>query len=229
VRLLLVQNCATEGFGRYHDRLVERGVACTTVAAYTGAAFPDSTAFDAVWVGGTPDSARELGRHPHLQQSGAFLRQMLDAGVPCFGICCGAQLLALLCGGLIERSPAPEIGVYQEVVTPSGRRDPLLQGFPDRFPAFAWHFDAFTVPPGGALLVSGDRCPAQMFRCGDAAGVLFHLEVNAAAAGVWADAYAGELEAVGKSRDDIVREAAAAESEMLTLADRLVDNFLAAS
>jgi hypothetical protein len=56
--------------------------------------------------------------------------------------------------------------------------------------------------------------------------VIFHLEINKREAGRWADAYPAELEAVGKTREQVLDECGEREPEMKWLASKLMDNFM---
>jgi len=76
------------------------------------------------------------------------------------------------------------------------------------------------------LLVEGRPCTIQAFGLGNVRGVIFHLEVTSSEAARWADAYPSELEAVGKTRAQVIKECAEREPEMGELAYRLVKNFL---
>ena len=52
-------------------------------------------------------------------------------------------------------------------MTPEGKQDPLLKGFPDRIDVLLGHKEACDITPAGtALLLKGDACPVQMFRIG---------------------------------------------------------------
>jgi GMP synthase (glutamine-hydrolysing) len=150
----------------------------------------------------------------------------MDARKPCFGICCGAQLLAQLLGARVGRCEQMEIGGYQVRLTPAGREDPLLDGFPPCFPVFHWHGDTFDVPDGAELLVEGELCRNQLFRRGNVVGVQFHLEVTCEEAETWADVYAGELAGAGKSKAQVSAECRERQPEMEVLAARLLGNFL---
>jgi GMP synthase (glutamine-hydrolysing) len=69
---------------------------------------------------------------------------------------------------------APITNRYNEPVscasvrlTPEGKQDPLLKGFPDRIDVLLGHKEACDITPAGtALLLKGDACPVQMFRIG---------------------------------------------------------------
>ena len=56
--------------------------------------------------------------------------------------------------------------------------------------------------------------------------MIFHLEVTSGDAARWADAYPMELEAVGKTREQVVEECREREPEMRGLARLLIGNFL---
>ena len=73
------------------------------VHAYRGEALPLADEPDVVLVGGSPLAAYDYHQHRFLVEEAAYLRRAADAGVPCFGICFGAQFLAHLLGGAERR------------------------------------------------------------------------------------------------------------------------------
>lgn len=227
MRALVVQNCETESIGRYGKGLAARSVAHDVVQAHLGQPIPSIEGYDLCIVGGTPVSARDAHKHAYLRDECAFLETVLRTGKPCLGICCGGQLLAQLLGAQVRQNPVMEIGVSGLRLTADGLRDPILAGFPAAFRAFQWHQDAFGLPAGGRWLVEGDACAVQMFRCSNVVGTIFHLEISAADAERWVAAYAHELDRFGTRRDDVLKACADAEAEMLSLADRLINNLLA--
>jgi GMP synthase (glutamine-hydrolysing) len=226
MQILALQNCEIERFGLYKGHLAAREIDCHVVHAYRGHALPPFEVFDAILVGGTPVSAYAAHDHPFLQTEIAYLGEALDAGHPCLGICCGAQILAQLLGARVGRCEQMEIGGYQVHLTPAGGKDSLLDGFPPWFPVFQWHGDTFAVPDDADLLVEGELCRNQMFRRGNIAGVQFHLETTVEDVSAWADAYADELAQAGKSKTQAIAECLDREPEMLKLAMRLIDNWI---
>lgn len=226
MRILILQNCEYETLGTYERYLAHSGMTCDVVHTYQES-LPDPEDYSMLLVGGTPDSAYNRLKIPYLAQVYQTLSTAVDANIPCFGVCCGAQLLAEIIGGRIYRNSEMEIGGYRVTLTAAGRDDPLLEGFPQDLPVFHWHGDTFDLPPQATLLAMGAKCQNQLFRCGVIAGVQFHLEVTCAEARQWAVRYAGELSHVGKSAQQVVAECEAFESEMRHLAVRLMQNFLA--
>ena len=226
MKILGIQNCELEGFGRLLRVLPEKGARLTVVHPYSGQELPPLTGFDAVVVGGTPISVRAVDDHPFRGDERLLLGDAVQAGVPCLGICFGAQMLARVLGAAVNRMSGAEIGIARVELTETGAGDPLLAGFPAFFPVFQWHADTFSLPGGAGLLVAGRNCRNQMFRHGTMAGMQFHLEVEPEEAGAWAAPYADELAAAGRSADDVVDEVAAADGEMKRLCQRLVANWL---
>ena len=226
MKILLVQNCAIEGFGLYQSYLVTHGVEYALVHADQGTPLPPLSEVDAVMIGGTPISAYAAHKPAFLLREIDYLRGVLRAQKPCLGICCGAQMLAQLLGAAVRRCPRPEIGGYTVRLTPAGQESALLAGFPPHFPVFHWHGDTFDIPAGAALLAEGDRCRNQLFQRDNVVGLQFHLEVTADQAARWAEAYADEPDALGKSKEQVIEECLEREEQMQPLADRLMDHFL---
>ena len=229
MRVLIVQNDETESLGLYEEFLSEEGIDLQVLHAYgfePDAPFPLVDDFDAFIIGPTPISANDVESHDFLRKEWSFLGEVVESRRPTLGVCCGGQMLARRLGAKVTRSPEREVGGYEVRLTEVGEVDPLFAGFPEEFPVFHWHAEMFQVPPGGSILVRGVPCPIQAYGWGNIRGVIFHLEVTSADAARWADAYPMELEAVGKSREQVVKECREREPEMRGLARLLIDNFL---
>ena len=226
MKVLTIQNCAIEGFGPYSRHLRESGVEAEVVHAYRDEPLPPLESAQAVLVHGTPVSVYAPQLPDFLRRELAWLGRALERGMPCLGICGGAQALALLLGAGVRRNPRLEIGAREVRLTAAGRADPLLRDFPGRFPVIEWHGDTFDVPTSGALLAEGDDCRNQMFRHGNVVGLQFHLEADAADVAVWSDAYAGELAEAGRTKDEVVAECRSLEAAMDPLARALMTRFL---
>lgn len=102
---------------------------------------------------------------------------LYESGLPIFGICYGAQLLARDLGGMVAKTGRGEYGRTDLTVGTTG---PLFREQPSSQPVWMSHFDTITEAPAGAtVFASTGDTPAAAF--GDPArriyGVQFHPEV----------------------------------------------------
>jgi GMP synthase (glutamine-hydrolysing) len=112
-----------------------------------------------------------------------YIRREIDwIGVPLreqrsfFGICLGAQMLAMHLGARVAPHPEgrTQIGYYPIRPTKAGRA--LCPHWPDH--VYHWHREGFELPPGADLLAEGSDFPNQAFQYGNAFGVQFHPDVT---------------------------------------------------
>jgi GMP synthase (glutamine-hydrolysing) len=114
---------------------------------------------------------------PWLEPELALLRSCVEAGVPVFGICFGAQMLAAALGGRVYTGVTPEVGFNELRLAPAAETDLLFAGLPPIVPMFHWHGDTFELPAGAELLASSNAYENQAFRAGRSAyGMQFHAE-----------------------------------------------------
>ncbi len=128
---------------------------------------------------------------PWLPSTRVLLAATAGSGVPALGICLGAQLLAVACGGRVDvAAPAGrESGVVRVRWTAEAAQDPLVGGIARdgdaRFPTM--HADGVGQLPAGAVPLGGsERYPHQAFRVGSAWGVQFHPETSRGTFERWA-------------------------------------------
>ena len=95
-----------------------------------------------------------------------LLDQILERHLPCFGICFGHQLFGLHLGAPVITDPdREEVGTVQLRLTWEGRHDPLFKDMGEVFPAHTGHSDHVVgLPPGVALLATGQGCTTQAFK-----------------------------------------------------------------
>jgi GMP synthase (glutamine-hydrolysing) len=204
------------------------GVELRTIRAYEG----DTVPVDPADVG---DGLIVLGGHmsavddviaPWLPATRELLAAASRSGVPTLGICLGAQLLAVACGGRLQVAAPPgiEAGVIDVCWRPEAIGDPLVDGLQDltipedhrSTPMPSMHCDAVVdLPRGAAWLAWSATYPYQAFRIGSAWGLQFHPEAGPELLGSWA-----------AEHDDVdaaaVREAYAVRGEELAAAGRRI-------
>jgi GMP synthase-like glutamine amidotransferase len=184
--------------------------------------FPDPRDFDLLVLMGAPWSVydRELIGSwvvPELQ----LAREADEAGVPTLGICFGGQVLAAAHGGIVERSPMPELG-WVDIETDRAALVPPG-------PWFQWHFDRWWLP-SGATEVARNPAASQAFVLRRNLAVQFHPELTPAMLQGWlGNGGQQQLESLGVDVASVVeatdREAAAAEARTHALVDAFVDHF----
>jgi GMP synthase-like glutamine amidotransferase len=131
MRFLVNQHAACEPPGGYETELRARGIAFECAHLDQGQPMPDWRAFDAILVMGGPMGAGEEERLPWLAREKRELTDALQAGMLCWGVCLGAQLLAACLGAPVYRGERAEIGVYADVeLTPEARHDPVFERAP---------------------------------------------------------------------------------------------------
>lgn len=119
----------------------------------------------------------------------AELRSAVAAGVPLFGICFGAQLIAQALGGVaaVRRAARGEFGVTSIAPSAALAGDPVLgRSLPADRPSRVYNLHADEVDPdaarrlGLAVLAASPDCAVQAFRIPDRKvwGVQFHPELT---------------------------------------------------
>ncbi|MFC7643649.1 type 1 glutamine amidotransferase [Streptosporangium lutulentum] len=167
------------GLGFLTGWLADAGAACEIVRPYLGEAVPERATGGLIVLGGEA-AAWEDERYPWLPATRDLIRHSVDGGVPTLGICLGAQLMTLACGGVVERGGhGLEVGAREVVPLPAAGADPLFGGLGPAL-AVQYHRDAMTALPEGAVpLATGDPYPHQAYRLGDRAwAVQFHPEAT---------------------------------------------------
>jgi GMP synthase (glutamine-hydrolysing) len=164
--------------GVFTDAVRERGAELVEWNIATSPPPRPADSYDAVFVFGGAMHVDQGDRYPWLHDEDDLLKGLLVAGVPLFGVCLGAQLIARAAGACVGPAAHEEIGWHAVELTPQAARDPVLGGLPERFDAFQWHSYAFEVPPGGVPLAR-NHAGLQAYRIADSAwGIQFHAEVT---------------------------------------------------
>ncbi len=181
-RVLVIQHVASAPLAAYGEVLAARGAELVLVDCEAADAIPVALdGIDGVISLGGPQSLHEPAGLDWLEPELELLRRAVAERVPVYGVCLGAQLLALAFGGRVYPGPVPEVGPAPVRLTPAAAGDPVFGALEPEIPAFHWHADTFDLPPGAVLLASSDRYPNQAFRIGASGyGVQFHAESSLA-------------------------------------------------
>lgn len=146
-----------------------------------------------------------------------LIAQAAGRDLPILGICFGAQALCLHHGGVVERSPEPEIGWFEiDEVNGSG----VSSG-----PWFEFHFDRCTLPEGAELWATSPRS-IQAFAVGRNVGVQFHPEVDHLQLADWFSGGVDEAREFGVDTDELLAETERETPAARVRAAQLVDLFL---
>lgn len=179
-RVLVVENDPSDPVANLGSWLIDAGLQLEHIRVHSGQPLPESlTDFDGLVVMGGEMAAAADRVAPWLAEVRALLAEAVAQQVPTFGICLGAQLLALATGGTVEPNPAgPELGACLIAKRQASAADPLFRSLPITPDVLQWHVDAVTVlPPDAQLLASSPMCAVQAFRVGRSAwGIQFHIE-----------------------------------------------------
>jgi len=208
-RVLVVQHERGTGAGWVGQWLTEAGLALEVSHPYAGDDLKPVTKYDGAVVLGGAMAPTDDERCPWLPAVRALMAEAVASSVPLLGICLGAQLLALACGGSVRRGVrGPELGVLDLDVHPAAARDPLFARLACPAPVVQWHWEEISALPTGATLLAGSRSYAnQVFRVGDRAwGVQGHPEVTTEIATEWAREDSPLLVASGRVPDEVVAE-----------------------
>jgi GMP synthase-like glutamine amidotransferase len=140
--------------------------------------FPAAADFDMLVVMGGPMGAYEDATYPWLVSEKRFIREAIDAGKLVFGVCLGAQLVAVALGGDAHPHDVRELGWFPARLTGAGRRSRVLSVLPDEFTVGLWHGDTYELPAGLETAAVTEACRNQAFEAnnGRVIGVQFHIE-----------------------------------------------------
>ena len=183
MRVHWLQHVPFEGLGSIEPWMHAQGHTLTGTRVHTGELPPPVTAYDWLIVMGGPMNIYQQHEHPWLAAEKIAIHEAIDTGRRVLGICLGAQLIADALGARITRNAFKEIGWFPVQLSVEAGQRPLLADFPQRFDAYHWHGDSFSLPPGTLRMAWSEGCAQQAFIARErVVGLQFHLEITPAGA-----------------------------------------------
>jgi GMP synthase-like glutamine amidotransferase/tetratricopeptide (TPR) repeat protein/DNA-binding CsgD family transcriptional regulator len=179
LRALALEHLRPNPIGVYGEVLESRAIGVDRVMVDAGEAIPDWRAYDFLVVMGAAADVWDHDANPWIVAEKGTVREAVLAGLPYFGVCFGAQLLASAFGARSYRGAEAELGINQVFLTAAARRDPVFRGFPPDLDVCEWHSNHFGLPMGASQLARSPRYENQAIRFGRVAyGIQCHLETS---------------------------------------------------
>ena len=140
---------------------------------------PELENLDWLVIMGGPMNVDEHEIYPWLVREKELIRRVIERGLPLLGVCLGGQLISSVLGGQVTKNRQKEIGWFPVTLTAEAARSPLFAGFPRQVPAFHWHGDTFSIPPGAIRLAASEGCDNQAFQYGrNVVALQFHWDYS---------------------------------------------------
>lgn len=180
---------------------------CQIIRVYENEALPAVEEVTAIAITGS--GAMVTDGSAWIEQSATWLRQLVQVGTPCLGICFGHQLLAHALGGRVDDNPnGVEVGTVEISLSDAARRDPLLKGLPDSFPAQLSHRQCvLQLPPQAIPLARSAMDTHQAFSYRDRAwGLQFHPEFDEHIIPHFIRYYQDSLQAKGRNSAELLQQ-----------------------
>ena len=163
----------------------------------------------------------------HVRRESELLKGAHQAGIPLFGVCFGAQILAFALGGEVSRAHHTEIGWFSVDWEPDFSQK--TSDFAEK-EWFQWHYDMF-VPPNDAQILAHSSAGVQAFQSGRSFGVQFHPEVTPAVVERWSrvgtEAGPVELQQAGIDPQRLLEETARRADNYASQCELLLGFFIA--
>jgi GMP synthase (glutamine-hydrolysing) len=180
---------------------------------------------DVLVVLGGPIGVADTDAYPFLRTELELVGDRLARDRPTLGICLGAQLLAVACGGSVRAAGTAEIG-YAPVTLTDAARGSVLEPL-EGVPVLHWHGDVISTPPELPPYASTPLCQNQAFaRRTNVLGLQFHLETDSASLERWLVGHAYELGARGISVPDLRDDAARYDEQLASRAQQVFEAWL---
>lgn len=152
-----------------------------TISVYKGQSLPIPVDTSAVVITGS--AAMVSHREDWSEKTAAWLKLVVNAGVPVLGVCYGHQLLAHALGGKVGLNPrGRQMGTVSTSLLDSAKDDDLLGQLPSQFTSQTSHSEVVLELPEGAVRLATSPLDNNFaIRFSDKVwGVQFHPEFSGA-------------------------------------------------
>jgi GMP synthase-like glutamine amidotransferase len=184
----IFRHSSREGPGYFATFLDTHSIPHQLICIDEGASVPASLAdYSGLCFMGGPMSVNDP--LPWIPSALELIRAAVATEVPVIGHCLGSQLMSKALGGTITQNPAKEIG-WGEVTATTSANDWL--GNIERFEAFHWHGETFSLPAGALRILQSAYCANQAFVLGPHLGLQCHVEMTEAMIRLWNHQWAAE-------------------------------------
>ncbi len=226
--ILIFRHIAVEGPGYLSQVLERHGLESRIIAVDQEEIIPDNLedCSGLVLMGG-PMSANDS--MPWIDQELALIRKAVAGGIPTLGHCLGGQLISKALGGIVGPNEVKEIGWHDVETVREAMAAGWTENIPDRFTAFHWHGETFSLPKGATPLLTNQNCTNQAFVLGNTLALQCHVEMTADMVREWVELYKEELQSPTnsvQSPEMITQDAERKCSEMQQWADVLYERWL---
>ena len=145
------------------------------------------SSYSGIIIGGGPSNVSDSENKKSNEQQRfekelyGLLDKVTEQDFPFLGACYGIGILAKYLGGQVSKENYSEaVGAVTINLTEASKHDPLTQGLPQSFRAFAGHKEACQeTPPGVTLLASSEASPVQMIKFkNNVYATQFHTELD---------------------------------------------------
>ena len=187
-KLLILQNIEREGAGLFLKIAKGMGFLPEIYNLSLGEKLPKAKKKDLILIMGGPMSVRDLNNKNYfwLKEETEFIKRAIENQISIIGVCLGAQLIAHILGGKIERlkdefnkENKPEIGWSEISYIGDKFYEEKSLRLKEPLKVLHWHGDRIILPPGAELLASSSRCNEQLFKVGELIyGLQFHVETE---------------------------------------------------
>ncbi len=200
----IFRHIACEGPGYLGEVLDRREIPYQVIHVDQGAPIPEAPldTYALVFMGGPMSVNDPL---PWVEEELVLIKRAFDEGIPLLGHCLGGQLISRALGAVVTANAVKEIGWFPVERVSSPEADRLLAGIPERFDAYHWHGETFSLPDGAVPLLRSEHCDRQAWAMGGTLAFQCHIEMTGSMVREWAAEYAHELDTAAPSVQSAVQ------------------------